>query len=273
MHAGRAELPAREFLTALVRRLRGRHPRRHRPAPQRRPTTTPPGAWNALACAAVGARLLGSTRDATRHALGIAEYHGPRSQMMRCIDSSDHGEGRLGLGRAGRASRAAYLAQERLHRRARDLDRGRAMRRSLERSRRSAGASSSSISSPTRSAAGRSPPWRRPPRSSERTRFGADAIEAVEVESFAEAVRLGCARPATTEEAQYALGFPLAAFLVRGRLGVGRDQRRRPARPRDPAMLGAHRLREDPASRRRFRSSASPACPSPSRTAPATGAP
>ena len=27
-----------------------------------------------------------STRSATRHALGIAEYHGPRSQIMRCID-------------------------------------------------------------------------------------------------------------------------------------------------------------------------------------------
>ena len=44
------------------------------------------GAWNALGCAAIGARLLGLGADATRHALGIAEYHGPRSQIMRCID-------------------------------------------------------------------------------------------------------------------------------------------------------------------------------------------
>jgi len=44
------------------------------------------GSWGAVAGAAAGARLLGLGHEATRHALGIAEYHGPRSQMMRCID-------------------------------------------------------------------------------------------------------------------------------------------------------------------------------------------
>jgi len=44
------------------------------------------GAWNALPCAAIGARLQNLTRAQTQHALGIAEYHGPRSPMMRCID-------------------------------------------------------------------------------------------------------------------------------------------------------------------------------------------
>ncbi|MFD2030048.1 hypothetical protein ACFSKM_06620 [Ancylobacter dichloromethanicus] len=48
---------------------------------------------------------------------------------------------------------------------------------------------------------------------------GADIAE-VEVRSFAEAVRLASARPATTEEAQYSLPFPLAAMIVRGRLGA-----------------------------------------------------
>jgi Uncharacterized protein involved in propionate catabolism len=45
------------------------------------------GAWNALAVAAIGARLLKLGPDKLREALGIAEYHGPRSQMMRVIDS------------------------------------------------------------------------------------------------------------------------------------------------------------------------------------------
>ena len=45
------------------------------------------GAWVSLAVAALGARRLGLGYEETRHALGIAEYHGPRSQMMRCIDS------------------------------------------------------------------------------------------------------------------------------------------------------------------------------------------
>jgi 2-methylcitrate dehydratase PrpD len=44
------------------------------------------GAWSALGAAAVASRALGLNTDQTRHALGIAEYHGPRSQMMRCID-------------------------------------------------------------------------------------------------------------------------------------------------------------------------------------------
>ncbi len=43
-------------------------------------------AWNALGCAAVTARRLRLDSEQTRHALGIAEYLGPRSQMMRCID-------------------------------------------------------------------------------------------------------------------------------------------------------------------------------------------
>ena len=56
------------------------------------------GAWNAIACAIIGARRLRLDRQATREAIGIAEYHGPRSQMMRCIayptmvkDGSDWG--------------------------------------------------------------------------------------------------------------------------------------------------------------------------------------
>jgi len=43
------------------------------------------GAWNALGVAAVAARMRGLTPDQLRQALGIAEYHGPRSQMMREI--------------------------------------------------------------------------------------------------------------------------------------------------------------------------------------------
>jgi 2-methylcitrate dehydratase PrpD len=43
------------------------------------------GAWNALGVAAVAARMRGLSPDQLRQALGIAEYHGPRSQMMREI--------------------------------------------------------------------------------------------------------------------------------------------------------------------------------------------
>ena len=43
------------------------------------------GAWNALGCAAIAARVRGLGPERLRHALGIAEFHAPRSQMMREI--------------------------------------------------------------------------------------------------------------------------------------------------------------------------------------------
>lgn len=43
------------------------------------------GAWNAIGAAAVAARALRLGPAATQHALGIAEYHGPRGPMMRGI--------------------------------------------------------------------------------------------------------------------------------------------------------------------------------------------
>ena len=48
------------------------------------------GAWVALAVAGLGARISGMDMTTTRHAVGIAEYHGPRSQMMRVIDHSSN---------------------------------------------------------------------------------------------------------------------------------------------------------------------------------------
>ena len=44
------------------------------------------GSWNSLGCTAVAARVRGFSPTLTREALGVAEYFGPRAQMMRCID-------------------------------------------------------------------------------------------------------------------------------------------------------------------------------------------
>lgn len=44
------------------------------------------GAWNALGCAAMLCRTRELSDEQLRHALGIAEYYGPRAQMMRSID-------------------------------------------------------------------------------------------------------------------------------------------------------------------------------------------
>ncbi len=45
------------------------------------------GAWVSLAVAALGVRLMGGDEHILRQGVGIAEYHGPRSQMMREIDN------------------------------------------------------------------------------------------------------------------------------------------------------------------------------------------
>ena len=69
------------------------------------------GARIALAAAAIGARYLKLNAEQTRHALGIAEYHGPRSQMMRCIDHPTMLKDGSGWGAMAGIS-AAYLARD-----------------------------------------------------------------------------------------------------------------------------------------------------------------
>ncbi len=69
------------------------------------------GAWNGVAGAAVAARIKKLSRAQTYEALGIAEYSGPRNQMMRCIDfPSMVKDGSTWGGLAG--SSAAQLAAE-----------------------------------------------------------------------------------------------------------------------------------------------------------------
>jgi len=69
------------------------------------------GAWTAVGVAAAAARMLDCDREAIRHAAGIGEYHGPRSQMMRCIDFPTMLRDGVGWG-APSGVTAAYLARE-----------------------------------------------------------------------------------------------------------------------------------------------------------------
>ena len=69
------------------------------------------GAWGAINCAALTAHVLGLDEESFEHALGIAEYHGPRSQMMRNIDHPTMLKDGSGWGAMAGTS-AAYLAAE-----------------------------------------------------------------------------------------------------------------------------------------------------------------
>lgn len=208
------------------------------------------GAWNSLACAALGARLMKLSSGQTREALGTAEYHGPRSQMMRCIDYPTMLKDGSGWGALVGVS-AAYLAADGF-----------------------TGAPALTLEAPGQQALWgdlgerwyileqyfKPYPvcrWAQPAVEAARQLMaahgltGAD-ISGVEVRSFAEAVRLASARPTTTEEAQYSLPFPLAAMILRGRIGADEITG---AGLRDAEVLDLSsriRLVEDPAICARF---------------------
>lgn len=69
------------------------------------------GAWTSVGAAAAAAHLLKLDAEQIRHAIGIAEYHGPRSQMMRCIDHPSMLRDGVGWGSPSGVS-AAYMAQQ-----------------------------------------------------------------------------------------------------------------------------------------------------------------
>jgi 2-methylcitrate dehydratase PrpD len=177
------------------------------------------GAWNALGVAAVGARLRKLTPEQLREALGIAEYHGPRSQMMRVIDIPTMLHDGSAWGALAGAT-AVFMAE-----------------------RGFTGAPAITVE-----AADVADIWRDLGESwvvdrhyikpypvcrwahalidaaldlRAKHNIRGEDIAAIEVSAFHEATRLYRGLPATTAVAQYAISFPVAAALVKGRIGVG----------------------------------------------------
>ena len=176
------------------------------------------GAWVSLATAAIGSRALGLGHAMTREALGIAEYHGPRSQMMRCIDAPSMVKDGSGWGAMAGVS-AAYLAA--------DGFTG-APALTLEGDNVSGVWQDIGLRWTVAEQYVKLYPvcrWAQPPVEAvlalmAANAFSASDIAGIEISSFHEATRLAVRRPASTEEAQYSLPFPVAAAVVRGTLGV-----------------------------------------------------
>ena len=176
------------------------------------------GAWVALAAAAIGARILKLDAEQTRHALGIAEYHGPRSQMMRCIDHPTMVKDGSGWGSMAGVS-AAYLAQSGF-----------------------TGAPAITIEAPEQAHFWNDlgerwlinkqyfKPfpvcrWAQPAAIAalqlhEQHDFDVSDIEKLSIGTFHESIRLATANPKTTEQAQYSLPFPVAAALIHKQITV-----------------------------------------------------
>ena len=176
------------------------------------------GAWVAVACAAPGARILGLDDNQTRHAMGIAEYHGPRSQMMRTIDHPTMVKDGSGWGSMAGVS-AAYLARD-----------GFTGAPALTVESDSAAPYWADLGDRWYIMEQYFKPypvcrWAQAPiegvldlrRKHNLSCFDVDRIE---VASFHECIRLATANPGATDEAQYSTSYPCAAAMVRGSVGL-----------------------------------------------------
>ena len=188
------------------------------------------GAWSALGAAAVTARVLGLDDAQGREALGIAEYHGPRAPMMRCIDHPTMVKDSAMWG-AHSGVTAALLAAEGFTGAPAALVEDAAVAQVWN-----------DLGTRWRMLEQYFKPypvcrWAQPAIQAAfalRAEHGFDAaqIDSVEVATFAEACRLGGTIPVDTEQAQYNLVYPLACALVRGRVGaaeIAEDSLRDPA--------------------------------------------
>lgn len=176
------------------------------------------GAWVALGTAALTSRLRNHSPSLLREAMGIAEYHGPRSQMMRNIDFPTMVKDGSGWGAMAGVS-AGFLAEDGF-----------------------TGAPAITVTGDNEVAVWRDlgrtwhiidqyiKPWpvcrwAQPAATAaldvmaEHSLAGSD-IDHITVTSFHEAVRLATRIPHDTEGAQYSLPWPVAAAVIRGTVGT-----------------------------------------------------
>lgn len=176
------------------------------------------GAWVAVAAAGLGARMMGLDTAQTREAFGIAEYYGPRSQMMRCIDHPTMVKDGSGWGTMAGVM-AAMLAREGFTGapavtvegdETADLwaDLGTRWRITEQ------------YFKPYPVCRWAQPAMEAAAALERRHGFVAADIAAIRVRSFHEAVKLATRRPRGTDDAQYSLPFPVAALLVHGKVGA-----------------------------------------------------
>ncbi len=177
------------------------------------------GAWTAVGVASAVARQLGAGALTIRHAAGIGEYHGPRSQMMRCIDHPTMVRDGVGWG-APSGVTAAYLATM-----------GFTGAPALTCEGEDAAAFWSDLGDGWRLVEDthyKPYPccrWAHPALDATAELVSAhnlthDKVAKVEIRTFHNATRLAGHEPATPDEFAYSIAFPVATQIVRGQVGV-----------------------------------------------------
>ena len=177
------------------------------------------GAWNALGVAALGCRLKGADAGMLRHALGIAEYHGPRSQMMREIDNPTMLHDGSGMG-ALVGAKAALLAM-----------RGFTGAPAITAEAEEAAEYWQDLTTQWTVAENYIKPypccrWAHAAIDAVRQLMLSDGVRAdnvasIEVHTFDEAARLFAGLPETTTQAQYSMNFVIATMLKHGHIAPG----------------------------------------------------
>ncbi|GHF43887.1 MmgE/PrpD family protein [Seohaeicola zhoushanensis] len=208
------------------------------------------GAWNALGVAAMAARLRGQSRAQLREALGIAEYHGPRSQMMREIATPTMLHDGSGWGALAGMS-AALMAEQGF-----------------------TGAPAITIEAPEAAAFWQdlgqfwqveqqyikpypTCRWAHAAVDAVRELCKANAASAgdvaeVRIRSFDYALALWPGMPETTSKAQYALPFPVAVMIVHGRIGLEHVSGAGLSDPEVARLVGRTRLIPEPRHEARY---------------------
>ena len=208
------------------------------------------GAWNALGVAALGARLRHLDADRLRQALGIAEYHGPRSQMMREIANPTMLHDGSGMG-AFTGLMAVLLAEEgfkgapaatieagEVAERWGDLGQHWTVEQNYIKPYPICRWAHGAIDALDQLV--------------EEHGFAAHDVSAIDVNTFAEAAELFTGMPETTSHAQYSLAFALGALLVHGKIGPEQVTGKALSDPDIEAVVGKIRVSEDRRHSARF---------------------
>lgn len=189
------------------------------------------GAWTSTGVAVAVARALGLSQDQIRHAAGIGEFHGPRSQMMRCIDYPTMLRDGVGWG-APSGLTAAYLAREGFTGApALTCEQAPEFWEDLGQAWRTVEDTSYKPYPCCR--------WAHPSIDAaadlmEKHELHAADIAGVEIRTFHNATRLAGHTPATLDEFSYSIAFPVACMIVRRQIGVPELQ---PETLNDPEIL------------------------------------
>jgi 2-methylcitrate dehydratase PrpD len=209
------------------------------------------GSWGSVACAAIAARLMGLDKETTKNALGIADYHAPNLPMMRDIDHPamvKHGIGWGAMNGIVSAELAAngftgipsILGFDKYHDWVATVGSEYIMVEGVSYKQWSSCA------------------WGHPAMSAtlklvEENGLRPEEIAYVKVHTFHEAWRLSQHLPASTEEAQFSIKWPLATLLLDGEVGPDQVLERRFNDETVIALVNKIEIIQDPEVERMYR--------------------